>query len=466
MTTQTTNTLAFVRHLRSAAEPFRARRRAPKAQAGRQPIAAGPTHDAAYRRDPELYALAALADRARPEQRARVLFQLLAQSRAGVAAASRPTLDRVAARLAAALPADDVVAVFLALRRSRANHKHVRRAVVRYLLNHPRLAALARRRRPAVVDCLEHALGRDVARGCAKVLAAPGAGPVELAYVRRNLLRFADTPDAAARAGAVVKFLYGQGDLLSADGEAADARDGDALAPLDRAPPADRPRTVTSTNRGDISATLVHLYRGGDSPDLRAALDRYVAEAAAGLPRFGGSVAVVLDASASTRGYGEREFAGVAQSQALRLVLARCCAGLRVATVGGGTPGTPEAGPPIPGGNTDLAGAVLDALEGEPDVVAIVSDGYENVAEGDLARVLASLSAAGVRTPVVFCHSLFTPKDDLSLRRPTAGVSGVAEVEFWHQDDFADVLWTVFASAADGKGEAFVRAALRRRLEG
>src|SRR5215218_5296617 len=161
VTTQTTNTLAFVRHLRSAAEPFRARRRTAQGHAGRQAVAAGAAHDAAYRRDPELYALAALADRARPEQRARVLFRLLAQSRAGVAAPLRLTLDRVTARLATALPADDVLAVFLALRRARANHKHVRRAVVRYLLNHPRLAALARRRRPAVVDCLEHALGRD-----------------------------------------------------------------------------------------------------------------------------------------------------------------------------------------------------------------------------------------------------------------------------------------------------------------
>jgi hypothetical protein len=206
-----------------------------------------------------------------------------------------------------------------------------------------------------------------------------------------------------------------------------------------------------------VAATLVHIYRGGPTGELREALGRYVEDAAAPLPRFDGTVALVLDASASTRGYGERAFACVSQSQALRLVLGRCCAGLRVYPVGG------DGGdPPRPEGVTDLAGAVLDALEGGPDLVAVVSDGYENDAAGDLARVVATLPALGVRTPVVFCHSKFTPKDDLALRRPSPGLP---ELEFWHQEDFAEVLWALFTRAAGARGGEYLRGQLRRRLQ-
>ena len=216
------------------------------------------------------------------------------------------------------------------------------------------------------------------------------------------------------------------------------------------------PRTITATNRGEVAATLVHIYRGGGNAELLDAVDRYAREAAATLPRFGGTVALVLDASASTRGYGEREFCVISQSEAFRRVLEQCCSRVRVFQVGG------SGNPPRPEGDSDLATALLDALESAPDVVAIVSDGYENNLKGDLARIVASLPAAGIETPVVFCHSKFGGKDDLDLRRP---VPTLPELEFWHQQDFADVLWLLFAHARPPMGEAFVRTELRKRLE-
>ncbi len=432
----------FIDHLRSGAKPFRILR----AESGPRWEDAD-RHQAAWERDPELYALSAVADRVQPAQRARVLFQVLDRSWTGLAEPTRRTLERVAAWLAAVLPADDAVAVFLAVRRSRANHKHASRLILRWLLNHPALEELAARRRPALVDCLEHALGRNVARACARMLDGAGATP----YLRRHLFRFADNAD---RVAAVVRFLYRR-DLLPAVplGCPALAEVGPRPA---AEPAAERLKTVTATNRGDVAATLVHIYRGGATEELRQALERYVADAAAGLPHYDGPVALVLDASASTQGYGERAFACISQSQALRLVLARCCPKLRVFTIGG------DGGdPPRPEGATNLAGALLDALESNPDLVAIVSDGYENDGAGDLARVVATLPAIGMRTPVVFCHSKFTAKDDLALRRPAPALP---EEEFWHQEDFAEVLWSLFRRASGERGTDFLRSQLLRRL--
>ncbi len=433
---------ALVEHLRGADEPFMVRRGEP-----------GPRwtdadeHRAAYERDPQLYALSALADRVRPGQRARVLYQLLAASRNGLSREVRDTLDRVAGWLATALPAQDVLRVFLALRRARANHKHTSRLLLRWVLNHPALEELARWRRPALVDCLEHALGRDVARACAKLCAADTPAP----YVQQHLLRFADNP---ARIVPVVRYLYRHGTLPPVPaGRMALA----GLAPVAPAQAAERLKTVTATNRGDVAATLVHMYRGGATPELRQALERYVEQAALTLPHYEGRIAVVLDLSASTRGYGEREFALASQSQALRLILGRCCTDLQVVAVGG------DGGdPPRPEGATDLAAALLDALEAQPDLVVIVSDGYENTAAGDLARVVATLPGLGIQTPIVFCHSKFTAKDDLTLRRPAPQLP---EMEFWHQEDFADLLWSLFAHAAGERGVEFLRAQLLRRLD-
>jgi hypothetical protein len=217
----------------------------------------------------------------------------------------------------------------------------------------------------------------------------------------------------------------------------------------------ERPTMVTATNRGTIAATLVHLYRGGPATELEQALEGDVALAAANLPRFGGTLALVLDASASARSYGDREYACLAQSVALRMVFERCCARLIVVPVGG------DGSLPQPQGASDLATALLDALEQRPDLVAIISDGYENVYPGDLARVVATLTQCGVTTPIVFCHSAFTNSDDLALRRPAPALP---QRLFWHQDDFWPLLMWLFSQAESALAAPWLRAALAQRL--
>jgi len=222
--------------------------------------------------------------------------------------------------------------------------------------------------------------------------------------------------------------------------------------PLDLDLEGERPAVATATNRGDLAATLVHLFRGGDSADLRDALDRMVAATSASLPAFPGALALVLDQSASMRGYGEREWAVLSQAVALRRVLEQRCARLDVVTVGGSD---------TPRGATDLATGVLDALATGPDLVAVVSDGYENTNPGDLARVTATLPRIGLATPVVFCHSTFSHSDDLTLRRPAPGLPQRA---FWHQEDFGSLLLWLLLQTRHPEAGRWLRDALVDRL--
>src|ERR1043166_2389884 len=140
-------------------------------------------HQAAFAADPGLYALLALQGAAHPVQRAAVLFQILHESRQGMDRDVRRTLERVSAVLLAALPIDLVMTVFLSLRRTRANHKHTMRAILTYLLNHPQMEDLVSLRRPAIIDSLEHAVGKSVARYCVRLLGEP-----ENRYAWKHLL--------------------------------------------------------------------------------------------------------------------------------------------------------------------------------------------------------------------------------------------------------------------------------------
>jgi len=386
-------------------------------------------HRAAFAADAALYALSSLGAHVGQEQRARVLFTALSASWAGLDRETRRIVARVVRVLLASLPAEVALTIFLALRRARANHKHASKAIARYLTEHPHAADIARARRHAVRDALEHALGRDVVRGASKL-------GKKLPHVRdQSILAILYGPREAHEKNAILHATYDTHvPFMTLLG------DGTKKAP----------KTVHATNRGDVSATLVHIYRGGETDTLRRALDAYVERAAAILPSYGGTIALVLDASASTQGYGEREYCVIAQSVAFARVLARACPNVRVFQVGG------HGDPPRPDGATDLASALLDAAACSPDVIAVLTDGYENRYAGDFADVAKVLSV-----PVVVCQSKFTFKDDLSLRSPAPGLP---EIGFWHEDDFHDVLVALVSRARPELASRFLRDALEARL--
>ncbi|GAA2623335.1 hypothetical protein GCM10010399_63220 [Dactylosporangium fulvum] len=418
-------TAEFVSHLQQHGAPVRVPR------AGDVVWDDEALHAERYRADPQRYALTALVPGALAAQRCRVLLQLLVSSWAGHDDETRATLSRVCRVLALGLAPTDVLTVLLAVRRRRANHRHVTRTALAVLLEHPDAAELIRARRGIAVDCFEHALGKRTARACARQLA-------EGRPVRHALARFGAAPGR-------VPLLYTPVTTTAVTAPAA------ATGDLDMA--GERPDVVTATNRGDLAATLVHLFRGGPGSELDVAAGRYLDAATAALPRYHGRVALVVDDSASMRGYGDREWAVASQVDAFRRVLERVCETLVVVRVGG-------AGD-RPGGATDLATGVLDAVGAGADVVAVASDGYENVYPGDLARVAETLPRVGVHTPVVFCQATFGHADDLTLRRPAPRLP---QRSFWHSDDLAALVLWVLSHVEGAEAERWLGAELRRRL--
>src|SRR5690348_13191526 len=114
-------TVELIEHLQAHAQPLLVRR------TGVVVFADEDRHVAAFEADPAGYALLALVPGVLAQQRARVLLRLLEASWAGLAEPTRETLARVARVLTLGLDAPLVATVLLALRRRRANHKHVTR---------------------------------------------------------------------------------------------------------------------------------------------------------------------------------------------------------------------------------------------------------------------------------------------------------------------------------------------------
>ncbi len=165
----------------------------------------------------------------------------------------RSLAERIVLQLLAHLPDDEVIAVFLALRKARKNHKHAARAIVRWTVHHPRGESVIARRRASLVDAIEHALGRDVARACMKHVTS--RSPEGEAYLARTLHSVAGGDPA--RTDARLRAPAG-----GADAPLVEAPIGPLNARMDGA--FDVPKTVTATNRGDI-----WVHAGDETPRSR-----------------------------------------------------------------------------------------------------------------------------------------------------------------------------------------------------
>ncbi|MDL4776645.1 MULTISPECIES: hypothetical protein [Thermomonosporaceae] len=376
-------------------------------------------HRAAYTAGPERYALLGLAPGVRPWQRARVLLQVLAASHAGLDDTTRATLARTARVLTLALPPAHVVTVLLGLRRLRANHKHTTRTALRFVLEHPGADALIAARRPALVDCFEHALGKATARGCARRVAEGDTGSD---YLQRRLLRFLTAPDLALPR---VRALYATAEPTTAE-------------------------PTTGTDRDAGAADPVH--RGDPAEDPCAALGRHLNAAVPPCHRFEGALTLVLDTGTPAPGHDGHSGAPP-QAAALRTALAETCAHLEVIEIGGA---------PAPRVAADLATAVLDALAAAPDLVAVVPGGHEDHHPGDLARIIAALPHTGVTTPVVFCHPA-PGGHDPAPPHPAPPHPAPPRRGLPNHDDLAGLLpWMLGHCDA---GAPWLRAALHARLD-
>ncbi len=168
---------------------------------------------------------------------------------------------------------------------------------------------------------------------------------------------------------------------------------------------------------------VMHAYRvPADRPGVRAALDER-ARPLAGQLSLPAQVAVVVDNSVSALGSAERRFQPLAMIASVWEVLKVApSADVSMHYVGP----EPEDGFLKAEGATDLRRPLVEALLRRPELVILLSDGYENVRAGSVAQILATKAVQASR--IRFLHlNPVTARETLTQADPLSFLAGAAD---------------------------------------
>ncbi len=167
---------------------------------------------------------------------------------------------------------------------------------------------------------------------------------------------------------------------------------------------------------------------------FNAQLREQVTQEVNSLPMVPGRLAIVLDLSASMLSSGERVYHPAALALALVRLLQERVHEVVLHHVGEPTFSLDVL--PQPQSATDLATALLDVTMQQPELILLLTDGYENQRQGDTAQVVQGLRQLNLTMPIYQVVPLFTLAENLSQRHlgeaipliPLAHEHGVREL--------------------------------------
>jgi hypothetical protein len=171
--------------------------------------------------------------------------------------------------------------------------------------------------------------------------------------------------------------------------------------------------------RYDPVKLYIYAFEMGADDKIIKALDQKARKAAAGFPTHYGKVGIVVDASASMAGHRTQKLRPMAATLALRDMLQHVGTESVTQYIGGRRFGDWK-DPVQPMGDTALAEGLVEVLDAKPDVVFILSDGYENAPAGRFAEVMEQVRDIGIKTPVYHLNPVFA-SESKGVRELDAG---------------------------------------------
>jgi hypothetical protein len=366
-------------------------------------------------------------------------------------------------RLVATLPPQRMLKVFATFATkaegvARVNNARARKLVLRTLLDAPKLDLWAVKYRSKVARVLTHALGRRTAGIVRSILSKTDRSPKEAAILRRTIGRYVPELRKLETVYACVGFALGarppawEVELLrrfeAAKKDLSAGRDLpiEVLEGLRGTYHRDTPSSVVlELTKNTMSAgqrkavqrkgtetgveiafdptahnaleLYIYAFEMGMTDDIATALDLRASEAATSVPFRIDRATVLVDASRSMLGSETQRLRPMAAALALRDVLARLGRRVDVRHIGGITDGRLVR----PNGDTSLARALLDALGDRPEVVFVISDGYENAPAGRFGEVMTVVRRIGVTTPVFHLNPV-TAAEVVGVRQLAPGL--------------------------------------------
>ena len=337
------------------------------------------------------------------------------------------------------LPPQRMLKMFGMLRAERINNARTRRLMLSTLLGAEKLEFWAVKYRRKLETALVHAWGRRTASIVRAVLAKPADDRTdkERQIVQRHLYRFADGVDRN-RTEQCVRFILGDEDGLTLRRLAA-YRDAKHDLATGRVLPFEtleglrsrfhRDKTsaeVLELTKSQLTAgqkiglqrkaqeadvavdfdpakydavrLYVYAYEMGLSEAIRDELLRKARATAQRLPVRFTHAGILLDVSASMVGHETQARRPISVALALRDLLAETAEQASIVTSDGRVAPSAELIEPV--GDTSLAAGLVALLKREPDVVFVLTDGYENAPAGRFAEVVRAVRRMGVQKPI------------------------------------------------------------------
>jgi hypothetical protein len=437
-------------------------------------------HDALYEAAPQFY-LHLLADPTTHISHKREMFIRMLTPSAASTIERQQILD-----ILRMIPALEALQILTVVRDLRINRSRARELALSFLIGHEQFPGLAAIKRQRVGHLLKHVLGERTWSAIKRALAS--TTPEGEAFLQREVLRYASNGDTT-RAREVLCFLTGVPfspqhlDLVKSLSARQNLERGEGLpgetllglrgifhrkVPLRRVRQLSAPVPTTVRADGPVAALYKEALTSpsqaatteeesqnspfaglrkafasqfersateAEKPAVRLDVSTILAEAAAQLPLIDGDVAIVLDLSASMASSGERLNHPAALALALTRLLQERVRKVSLHQLGGTTTLTEESLPVLQGA-ADIAMAIIEAARADPQIILVVTDGYENVRQGDAAQVVRGISQFGRSLPVYQVVPQFTAAENLAQRQlgenipvfPIAHEDGVREL--------------------------------------
>lgn len=152
-------------------------------------------------------------------------------------------------------------------------------------------------------------------------------------------------------------------------------------------------------NPMDHSAVDLYLYafEMGLNRDIEGALAIKAEKASKQLPIQFRKLGILVDGSYSMIGDYTQKLRPMSIALAMKDVLEKVSTECEVFITGSGAGDSKLC---LPGGPTDLATGLVELLQGEPDTVFVISDGYENSPAGRVHEVMSVVRELGIKIPV------------------------------------------------------------------
>jgi len=174
----------------------------------------------------------------------------------------------------------------------------------------------------------------------------------------------------------------------------------------------------------DYNAVDLYLYafECGATQEIQGALMAKAEHAAMGMPVQYEHIGIVVDASQSMAGDRTQHLRPLAVTLALRDMLEAASTHGTVVYCGGELENDVIV---RPSGDTSLAEGLLAVLQEEPDIVYVISDGYENAPAGRFQDVLLAARELGIQTPVFHLNPVFAGESE-AVRMLCEDVAGIS----------------------------------------